>query len=115
MASIARVDYVELCHSETGALKDFYGKAFGWTFTDYGPQYAAFHDGREGEAGGFNATGAKAAPLVVLYADDLDAARQGVLDAGGEVISEHDFPGGKRFHFRDPAGNELAVATAVAE
>jgi len=113
MPSIARVDYVELWAEATEPMKAFYESAFGWNFTAYGDTYSGFSDGfKEGEAGGVNANGPRVTPLVILYADDLDAARQGVVDAGGELIGpDHDFPGGKRFHFRDPGGNELAVWT----
>lgn len=114
MASIARVDYVELWAEAVGPMKDFYEAAFGWKFTLYGDDYAGFSDGvKDGEAGGVNAsTPERAEPTIILYADDLEAARAGVLKAGGEIVGpDIEFPGGKRFHFRDPAGNELAVWT----
>jgi predicted enzyme related to lactoylglutathione lyase len=113
MPTTARIDYVELWAPSAEPMKGFYGKAFGWTFTDYGPGYAAFTDGRDGEAGGINATGEpRFAPLVILYADDLDAARASVTAAGGEILGpDLEFPGGRRFNFRDPAGNVLAVWT----
>ncbi len=110
MPPIARVDYVELWSESTESMKAFYGEAFGWTFTDFGPDYTEFQDVRA--AGGFTATEKKFKPLVILYAEDLDAARAGVLAAGGEILGpDHEFPGGRRFHFKDPAGNELAVWT----
>lgn len=112
MPPIAHVDYVELWSKSTEPMKAFYGKAFGWSFTDFGPDYAEFKDVRA--SGGFSAGGKKFKPLVILYADDLEAARAGVLAAGGEILGpDHEFPGGKRFHFKDPAGNELAVWTKV--
>jgi predicted enzyme related to lactoylglutathione lyase len=112
MPPVARIDYVELWHSSTAPMKTFYAKAFGWTFIDYGPDYAAFADVRD--AGGVSAQPKRFEPLVILYADDLEAARKGVLDAGGEILgADHAFPGGRRFHFRDPGGNELAVWTKV--
>lgn len=110
MPPIARVDYVELSAKTLEPMKAFYGKAFGWSFTDYGPEYAEFTDVRA--SGGIHVARKKTSPLVILYADDIEAARAGVLAAGGEILGpDHIFPGGKRFHFRDPAGNELAVWT----
>jgi predicted enzyme related to lactoylglutathione lyase len=109
----ARVDYVELWSPSTEPMKTFYSKAFGWSFTDFGPDYAAFTDVRE--SGGVWAREERFAPIVILYADDLDAARAGVKSAGGEILGpDLEFPGGRRFHFRDPAGNELAVWTKAA-
>ena len=111
--SVARTDYVELWSSGNAEMKAFYETAFGWTVSEYDATYAAFEDGaREGEAGGFNANGPRVAPLIVLYADDIEAARAGVKKAGGEFVGEDvEFPGGKRFAFRDPSGNLLAVWT----
>ncbi len=106
----ARVDYVELSAGDGGATKKFYGEAFGWSFQDWGPDYVAFDDGRE--AGGFRVETERRPPLVILYADDLDAVRARVTAAGGKLLGpDHEFPGGRRFHFLDPAGNELAVWT----
>ena len=83
--------------------------AFGWAFTDYGPTYAAFDEGLDG---GFQADAAEApaAPLPVLYSEELEATLAAVEAAGGVILKPiFAFPGGRRFHFRDPAGNELAV------
>lgn len=92
------------------AVKEFYGSVFGWTFTDYGPDYVAFNDGALD--GGF-AKGDKRAsgsPLVILYSDDLEKTRDAITAAGGTILQDiYAFPGGRRFHFADPAGNELAV------
>ena len=105
-----RIDYIEFPAADIAKTKRFYGAVLGWEFTDYGPDYTSFTDGRL--SGGFTtaaevtATGA----LVVLYASDLEAVQKRVLSAGGEVTQvPYEFPGGKRFHFRDPNGNELAV------
>ena len=108
------IDYVEL--NVGGSLAEsraFYEQAFGWSFNDYGPEYAGIRapDG-EGEVGGLNGTTAPArgGPLVLLYSDDLDATVAAVRAAGGELVEEpYAFPGGRRFHFTDPAGNELGV------
>ena len=107
-----RIDYIEFPVTDVGAAKRFYGAAFGWTFEDYGPDYASFHDGRL--AGGFrkDARAAPGGPLVVLYATDLAALEAKVKQAGGKIVrATFEFPGGRRFHFTDPSGNELAVWT----
>ena len=111
MRTDGRIDYVELPGTDLPATKGFYIRAFGWEFTDYGPNYAAFDEGLDG---GFNAhdDDRTAAPLVILYADDLPAMAARVEAAGGVITRPiYDFPGGQRFHFRDPSGNELAVWT----
>jgi hypothetical protein len=104
------LDYLELPAPDMPATKKFYAAAFGWTFTDYGPDYVEFDSG--GAKGGFNAE-IKVVPsggaLPVLWANDLDIMEAKVALAGGEIIARHSFPGGRRFHFRDPNGNELAV------
>jgi hypothetical protein len=105
-----RIDYVELPAGDLPATKDFYMSAFGWSFVDYGPTYAGFADA--GLDGGLAAGEAAVTtvPLVILRADDLDAALARVEAAGGEITAPtYAFPGGRRFQFRDPAGNELAV------
>jgi len=108
MREDGKIDYVEFPGTDLPATKAFYGAAFGWTFTDYGPHYAAFEG--EGTDGGFAAEGAPAKPLVVLYARDLEAVEAKVRGAGAEIVKPiFAFPGGRRFHFRDPSGNELAV------
>ncbi|MBA2390903.1 MAG: VOC family protein [Geodermatophilaceae bacterium] len=104
------IDYIELPGGDLAATKSFYTDAFGWGFTDFGPTYAGFQgaglDG--GLAGGDAAT--SAAPLVLLKADDLDDALERVTTSGGTITAPiFEFPGGRRFHFRDPAGNELGV------
>ncbi len=113
MRTDGKIDYVELPGGDLPAVKRFYADAFGWRFTDYGPSYAAFDEGLEG---GFQADRAEAAlaPLVVLWADDLEAMQQRVEAAGATVTRAiFAFPGGRRFHFRDPAGTELAVVTSA--
>ena len=104
------IDYVEFSGSDLAAMKRFYETAFGWRFTDYGPNYTAFSE--SGLDGGIQSDPAEAGnpPLVILYADDLEAMLAKVKAAGGEITREiFSFPGGRRFHFRDPSGNELAV------
>lgn len=109
MREDGKIDYVELPAGDMAATKAFYGQAFGWTFQDYGPDYQAFDEGLDG---GFYTEGTAPAkpPLVVLYAHDLEAMETKVKAAGGEITAPiFPFPGGRRFHFKDPAGNELAV------
>jgi predicted enzyme related to lactoylglutathione lyase len=105
-----RIDYIELSVKSVADAKRFYGGAFGWSFEDYGPDYASFSDGRL--TGGFQAAAAvkPGGPLVVIYAADLELLEQRVRQAGGTIIRPiFSFPGGRRFHFTDPSGNELAV------
>src|SRR5436309_2349831 len=108
-----RIDYIEFPARDLAATKRFYEEAFGWEFTDYGPDYTSFVDGRL--AGGFVA-GAKqiansaSAPLIVIYAADIQAMEKKVRACGGKIVKEiFEFPGGRRFHFTDPSGNELAI------
>lgn len=105
------IDYIEFKMSDLAEAKRFYGAAFGWRFTDYGPDYAGIQgDGRE--LGGFHGGQAPQAggPLVVLFSEDLEATLTAVVEAGGKVVTPpFTFPGGRRFHFSDPSGNELAV------
>jgi uncharacterized protein len=105
-----QIDYIEFPAADVSKAKAFYQQAFGWKFTDYGPDYTSFEDGRI--TGGFTKEGkvAKGGPLVVLYANDLGAVEKKVRDAGGTIVKPaFSFPGGRRFHFADPSGNELAV------
>ncbi len=83
---------------------------FGWSFTDYGPDYTSFVDGRL--SGGFKKTNdiVQGQTLIVIYAKDLDGVKEAIKSNGGEIVLDtFDFPGGRRFHFKDPNGNELAV------
>ncbi len=104
-----QVQYLEFSSKDLSKAKKFYTESFGWAFTDYGPEYTAF----EGEYvdGGFTpGTTSKGSILIVLYSDDIEKTRKKVVKAGGTIAKEiFDFPGGKRFHFIDPDGYELAV------
>ena len=107
----ARIDYVELPSATAHELaRAFYSKAFGWAFTDYGPDYSATTTG-EVDVGLNGQTGeALATPLPVIRVDDLEAAFDAVSKAGGTIAKAiFSFPGGRRFHFIDPSGSELAV------
>ncbi len=104
------INYIEFNVADIARSKKFYGAAFGWTFTDYGADYSEFSDGHM--KGGFDATGrvAPGGPLVVLYGTDLAEILGRVEAAGGKIVKPiFDFPGGRRFHFSDPDGYELAV------
>jgi uncharacterized protein len=109
-ANNGKIDYIEFPATDVAKTKAFYERAFGWKFTDYGPDYTSFEHGRI--TGGFTKEGkvARGGPLVVLYASDLDATEKKVRDAGGAITKDaFPFPGGRRFHFSDPSGNELAA------
>lgn len=106
------IDYVELTVTDLDAAQAFYEAAFGWRFTAYGPGYRGFK-GPSGdrEIGGM-ATGEvkPGGPLVILWSDDLEASAAAVEAAGGTIVQPiFGFPGGRRFQFADPAGNQLAV------
>lgn len=106
------IDYIEFSITDMAESQRFYAAAFGWEFTDYGPEYAGIRKRQGGEAGGLrlepNVT--TGGPLVILYSHDLEATLASVRAAGGGITEEiFEFPGGRRFHFTDPSGNELAV------
>lgn len=108
-----KINYLELPARDLDAVQKFYGGAFGWTFTDYGPEYRAFSDGVMD--GGFykaelSSRQEQGGALIVLYARELESMRDTVVANGGTIVKEiFAFPGGRRFHFADPAGNELAI------
>ena len=113
-----KLNYVEFPAAELPATKAFFEAAFGWTFVDYGPEYTAFAG--QGLDGGFfkadkASRTANGAALLVFYSRDLEATLQKVLSAGGTIAQPiFDFPGGRRFHFTEPSGNEFAVWSDVA-
>lgn len=110
-----RIDYVEFPSDDLERTKAFYGAVFGWTFTDWGPEYVSFEDGRL--TGGFRKAVAvtPGGPLVVVYAAELEQIEAAVKQHGGSIVKEaFSFPGGRRFHFSDPSGNVLAVWTESA-
>ncbi len=103
-----QIDYLEFGTTALPATKQFYQSVFGWKFTDYGPDYTSFEDGRL--SGGFRADGPPGkSPLVVIYSSDLAATRTKIAAQGVTPFNDHEFPGGRRFHFIDPGGNEVAV------
>lgn len=104
------INYVELKARDLEEIKDFYTKAFDWKFIDYGPDYVAFSD--SGLEGGFERSGEEIVngTLIVLYHEDLESSKADILAANGTITKDiFSFPGGQRFHFQDPSGNELAV------
>jgi len=112
-----RIDYVEFNVKDISRSRSFYGEAFGWVFKDYGPGYCEFSDGRL--TGGFALLGRDApagpagrggGPLVILFAKDLAETQRRIEQAGGKIVqAAYSFPGGRRFHFADPDGYQLAV------
>ncbi len=108
-----KIDYIELPARDLDRIEEFYRKCFGWSFADYGPDYRAFNDGRLD--GGFyraecEAEQASGSALVVFFANDLEATRERIVENGATLsVDIFSFPGGRRFHFKDPNGNELAV------
>ena len=114
---MARIDYVELPSATAHELtRAFYTKAFGWEFTDYGPTYSATTNGITDLGLQGDPSDALSTALPVIRVDDLEAALDAVTKAGGTIAKPiFSFPGGRRFHFIDPAGTEMAVWTAVVE
>lgn len=115
MAENHHIDYVELPAHDLDKVRQFYRDVFGWAFVDYGPDYTAFSN--SGLLGGFFRAEQcsrtdNGAALVVLYATDLEQTQARVTEHGGTIVKPiFAFPGGRRFQFLDPAGNELAVWT----
>ena len=106
------IDYIEFTVTDMAEAKRFYAAAFGWTFNDYGPGYAGIRKEGGGEYGGLALApeASTGGPLVILYSSDLETSLARVREAGGRIVKEpFSFPGGRRFHFQDPSGNELAV------
>ena len=108
-----KVNYVEFHAKDLPATKAFFQSAFGWSFVDYGPEYTSFSD--QGVDGGFfqsdlASSSEKGAALVILYSNQLEATLAKVEKAGGSIVKPiYSFPGGRRFHFTEPSGNEFAV------
>ncbi len=104
------INYVEFKADDLEKIKKFYHQSFGWNFTDYGPTYVAFSE--SGLDGGFEKSDENIVngALIVLYHQDLEGIKGRIIEAGGKISKAiFSFPGGHRFHFIDPAGNELAV------
>ena len=110
------IHYLEFPATDFAATQAFFEAAFGWTFVSYGPEYLAFTGG--GMEGGFyhaskRARAADGSALVIFYSEDLAATQAKIEAAGGEILQAiYEFPGGRRFHFAEPSGNEFAVWSA---
>lgn len=110
---MSRISFVELPAADLSSARAFYGDAFGLDFTDFGPSYSCTMTGNVDLGLQGDASEATTAPLVVIAVDDLEAAFEAVGKAGGIITQPiFAFPGGRRFHFRDPNGNELAALKA---
>ncbi len=113
-----KINYLEFPAKEMAATKTFFNGVFGWEFVDYGPAYTAFS--HAGINGGFfvsklNVSTDNGSALVVFYSKDIKQTQQKITDAGGRILKEiYSFPGGCRFHFSDPNGNEFAVWSDVS-
>ena len=108
-----KMNYVEFPAKDLAATKAFFESVFGWSFVDYGPEYTAFEN--QGLDGGFfqsdlASSTEKGAALIVFYSNQLEATLAKVEKAGGSILKPiYSFPGGRRFHFTEPSGNEFAV------
>lgn len=103
-----KIDYVEFNSTQLEATESFFAQAFGWGFVEYGPDYRDIREA--GLGGGIARSDAPAAPLIVLKADDLEKALDTVRATGAEITKEiFDFPGGRRFEFREPGGTMMAI------
>lgn len=111
MAAHHKVDYIEFQTTDRAATRAFFASVFGWSYQEYGDNYTAILDA--GLDGGFydaEEVAQASTMLVIFYSDALEETREAVLEAGGELTREiFSFPGGRRFHFREPGGNEFAV------
>jgi uncharacterized protein len=112
-----KINYIEFPANDINKTKAFFQNAFGWTFIDYGPEYTAFSD--QGIDGGFyksdlSVSTDNGSALIVFYSKDLEQTLAKIEAAGGSIIKQiFSFPGGRRFHFGDPNGNEYAVWSDV--
>ena len=108
-----KINYVEFPAKDLQATKNFFKQAFGWSFQDFGPEYAAFSNA--GLDGGFYkanlcSTADSGAALIVFYSNELESTQEAIKNSGGTIVKEiFPFPGGRRFHFTEPSGNEFAV------
>jgi len=114
-----KINYIELPAKDLAATKKFFTQTFSWSFQDYGPDYAAFSN--QGLDGGFfksdlSSTTSLGSALIVFYSNDLESTQQKVLNANGLIVKQiFTFPGGRRFHFTEPSGNEFAVWSDKSE
>ena len=119
MNTHAKINYIEFQTNDLLKTKRFFTDVLRWEFVDYGPAYSSFSNA--GIDGGFYTSSKSAAtkngsPLVVMFSDDLEDTQRSVEQAGGTVVKDiFEFPGGRRFHFTEPGGNELAFWSNVAD
>ena len=108
-----KINYVEFPAKDLQATKNFFTQVFGWLFEDFGPEYTAFSN--QGIDGGFFSSDLESSTrnggaLIVFYSQDIEATQDKIEQAGGVIIKPiFSFPGGRRFHFAEPSGNEFAV------
>ncbi len=108
-----KINYVEFPSKNLRETKDFFTKVFNWKFQDFGPEYTSFSD--QGMDGGFfqsdkNSTTNTGAALIIFYSNNIEATQEKIIKAGGNILKPiFSFPGGRRFHFSEPSGNEFAV------
>jgi predicted enzyme related to lactoylglutathione lyase len=111
MATHNQIDLIEFPVKSAEQLtqtKEFFTHVFGWKYTDWGKDYSDTTE--SGASSGVNADGGSSMPLTVIYTDDLEKTKELVVKNGGTIILDtYEFPGGRRFHFTEPNGNELAV------
>jgi uncharacterized protein len=106
-----QIQYIEFLSGDLPRIKKFYSDSFGWKFTDYGEGYTAF-EGDYVDGGFTDGKPVKGSILLVLYSADIENTKKKVEEANGKIVQDiFSFPGGRRFHFTDPDGNELAVWT----
>ena len=116
MSDHHQINYIEIDVANITEAKRFYEEAFGWSFTDYSPTYSGIR-GSGSEMGGLSEVKnvKHGSPLVVIYSKNLETTLKTVRSAKGKIVKEvFSFPGGRRFHFLDPSGNELAVWSDAA-
>ncbi len=112
-----KINYLEFPAKDTTATKKFFAAAFDWSFTDYGPEYVAFSNA--GIDGGFYQSDLSVSTntgsvLIVFYSKEIETTQSKIISAGGKITQAiFEFPGGHRFHFTDPNGNEYAVWSDV--
>ena len=112
-----KINYIEFPAKDIAKAKAFFTEVFGWSFVDYGPDYTAFSN--EGVDGGFfkadlSVSAKNGSALIVFYSNELEKTQAKIEKAGGSILQDiFTFPGGRRFHFSDPNGNEYAVWTDV--
>lgn len=112
-----RIDYIEIPVSDPAKARTFFEGMFGWEFQEWGPDYLSFNDGRiDGGICRTESPGLGRGVLIVFYSEDLERDQKRVVELGGQISKEiFDFPGGRRFQFFDPTGNEYAIWSEESE